>query len=406
MKIVAAADEAFAGIGAMIPQTNMTASDRFLARARDLLANGNLSAVHWTRATVLPRMHTPQTGLSDRSLSLNLCLYGSPEVQVSWIDGSACAPKDSLNLLFIPWPFEVRVKQFKEVRPPDARLPDDFGFFSYEPAVVSNFDKILEICDVAEQNVGRIDGLVMPEMALTDCDYRLLLDEFKKKNKKYFLIAGVLDTSTRPNCPANRVRGCFLGKCLERMKHHPWTIDEAQVLQYGLGGVLSPVRNWREYGDFSGRSVTFVAIRPDFVMNVLICQDLASPDPVANLIRTVGPNLVVGLLMDGPQTKERWAARFATVLAEDPGCSVLAITSLGMSNLSSPRAGGVNRCRVLAIWKDACGSAIEIELPKGADALALSLSMKTRKEYTADGRERTVLCPVLSGKHPIPPAPA
>ena len=55
--------------------------------------------------------------------------------------------------------------------------------------------------------------------------------------------------------------------------------------------------------------------------SVLICEDLARQDPAADLIRAVGPNLVIALLMDGPQLNGRWPARYASVLAEDPGSS-------------------------------------------------------------------------------------
>lgn len=140
----------------------------------------------------------------------------------------------------------------------------------------------------------------------------------------------------------------------------------------------------------------------DLVLCVLICEDLARPDPVANLVRAVGPNLVIALLMDGPQTRERWAARYATVLADDPGCSVLSFTSLGMSQISRPTAGP-SRSRVVAMWKDAFGTATEIEVPTGFDAIALSLSTRYCQEYTSDGRgdEGAAAYPVLSGVHPI-----
>jgi len=53
------------------------------------------------------------------------------------------------------------------------------------------------------------------------------------------------------------------------------------------------------------------------VLTVLICEDLARLDPVNDLVRAVGPNLVMSLLMDGPQLTTRWPARYATVLADD-----------------------------------------------------------------------------------------
>ena len=185
-------------------------------------------------------------------------------------------------------------------------------------------------------------------------------------------------------------------------KHHPWRLDEPQVVQYGLGGVLAPSRKWWEYTDLADRNLDFVAMTEDLVMCALVCEDLARPDPVANMVRAVGPNLLIALLMDGPQTKERWAARYATVLADDPGCSVLSLTSLAMSQLSRPQAGP-SRSGVVALWRDRIKGTTEIELPQGSDALAISLSTHYDEEFTADGRgdQGSAAVPTLSGVHPI-----
>jgi hypothetical protein len=55
------------------------------------------------------------------------------------------------------------------------------------------------------------------------------------------------------------------------------------------------------------------------------------------------------------------------------------------------------------MWKDAFSSASEIELPLGYDAIAISLSIRYREEYTADGRgdDASAAFPILSGVHPI-----
>ena len=152
-------------------------------------------------------------------------------------------------------------------------------------------------------------------------------------------------------------------------KHHPWKLTESQIVQYGLGGVLSPYREWWEFADVTDRQLRFISLSSDIVLCVLICEDLARPDPVANLVRAVGPNLVIALLMDGPQTRERWAARYATVLADDPGCSVLSFTSLGMAQMSRP-SSGPSRPRVVAMWKDAFGPQVEIEVHYPAPMLS------------------------------------
>jgi len=53
-------------------------------------------------------------------------------------------------------------------------------------------------------------------------------------------------------------------------------------------------------------------------MCALVCEDLARPDPVANIVRAVGPNLVIALLMDGPQTKVTF--RQACMTPDSPSC--------------------------------------------------------------------------------------
>ena len=63
-------------------------------------------------------------------------------------------------------------------------------------------------------------------------------------------------------------------------------------------------------------------IRETATLSVLICEDLARYDPVLTVMNAIGPNLVIALLMDGPQLERRWCGRYATALADDPGSSV------------------------------------------------------------------------------------
>jgi len=75
-----------------------------------------------------------------------------------------------------------------------------------------------------------------------------------------------------------------------------------------------------------GVTCTFYVFRYGMSMATLICEDLARIDPVQTVIRAIGPNLVIALLMDGPQWQRRWSGRYATVLADDPGSAVLSVT--------------------------------------------------------------------------------
>jgi hypothetical protein len=125
-------------------------------------------------------------------------------------------------------------------------------------------------------------------------------------------------------------------------------------------------------------------------------------------VRSVGPNLVIVLLMDGPQLERRWPGRYATVLADDPGSAVLTLTSLGMIRRSA--MPGEEESRQIALWKDAAGAAQELKLPRGAHGLLLTLSQSSETSCAQDGRSdrgataRLSLSGVRSIVHPHPPA--
>src|SRR5262249_45637220 len=123
---------------------------------------------------------------------------------------------------------------------------------------------------------------------------------------------------------------------LIQSKHHRWCLDREQIVSYQLGGRLPASRNCWENIELLPRLLHFVTLGHWMTWSVLICEDLARQDPAADLIRAVGPNLLIALLMDGPQLSGRWPSRYASVLAEDPGCSVLTLTSLGMAERSRP----------------------------------------------------------------------
>jgi hypothetical protein len=207
----------------------------------------------------------------------------------------------------------------------------------------------------------------------------------------------VLEHDRRMVGPENTERTVPLAIC--QSKHHRWFLERSQICQYGL--TLSPTWKWWEYTLMGERSLEFIILDGWLTLAALICEDLARPDPVAEMVRAVGPNLVIALLQDGPQLTSRWPARYATVLADDPGSSVLTLTGLGMALLSRPPAKPVSR--VVALWKEANGHPVEIELPSGADALVLCLSREKERQWTADGRQdfgqTGKVC--LAGVHPV-----
>ena len=139
----------------------------------------------------------------------------------------------------------------------------------------------------------------------------------------------------------------------------------------------------------------------------LICEDLARIDPVQTAIRSIGPNLVIALLMDGPQLEKRWGGRYATVLADDPGSAVLVGTSMGLIRRQSLAGEPINR--EVLLWKGAEGIPRVLSLPQNHHALLLSLTSADETNFTLDGRSDggatfgLSLSEVWPIQHPAPP---
>lgn len=249
MKLVAVADEACEGVGAPRDQT-ADQSDRFLDSGYGLLTElGTLSAeIDRSRLRVLPRMHTPQNGLTERSLSLHLPLCDASEVTPQWLS-NAFLQSDSINLLLIPWPFEVRVSQFRETTSADIRVPKGFGFFTFTDDSPEDLtERVQALHARATRKLGRIDGVVLPELSITGQQFGDLRASLPPE---CFIVAGVGGREIAGQRGTNEVWQSFppLADVVQK-KHHPWKMDESQVIQYGLGGVLSPYREWWEYIDY------------------------------------------------------------------------------------------------------------------------------------------------------------
>ncbi len=420
LELCALADEASEGFwlpgSPGTPGTPKTTGDlKFYVRAESLRKHSGMAAtlceeVHPSRLCVLPKCRTPQNGLTSRSLSHHLALCSADEIKPQWVMGPyGNAEELSLNLLLVPWPELVTPRQFDVTQPTPTEMrnmPQNFGFFGYQnnDSSPQNVVRMVEdLYEAACNKMGRVDGIVLPEAALNAEQHKLLSDAVLRRG--VFLVSGVGEAAAHASVHSQNFLYVDLPtiKPLIQHKHHRWMLDQPQISQYGLGSRLYPEKFWWEHISLSDRKLNFIAVLPWLVMSVLICEDLARPDPVGDLVRAVGPNLVIALLMDGPQLKERWGARYATTLADDPGSSVLTVTSGGMCSLSRPPAG-VQPRRVVALWKDAKSPApVEIEMPTGSQGVIISLSVRRLEEWTADGRgdKRNAGYPMLSGIHPV-----
>lgn len=374
------------------------------------------------KARVLGKKHTPQQGLTLRSLTHHLSLCMPWEVEPLWFDLDSPRLDDVLNLLLLPWPYEVNARDFQCVDPgSDASDLRGDCLFTYTRE--SRPDSVVEqwiagAIDQAKRQVSKLHAIVLPELALTCAEWESA--EAVAIRCGVMLISGIIDDSDeRSGLPMNSCRIQMMSlpprgdaaaattpdppPALRQAKHHRWCLDRHQVLQYDLGGQLpSGLRCW-ENSHIGSRRIFFAHLGGWLTFSVLICEDLARQDPMADVLRSVAPNLVIALLMDGPQLTARWPARYASVLADDPGSSVLTLTSLGMSQRSRPAEGGKAGSRVVALWKDKLYGTRPIELPPGCNGCVLSLTRERREEYTADGRSdgKATEVPVFSGVFPI-----
>src|SRR5262245_16432989 len=178
---------------------------------------------------------------------------------------------------------------------------------------------------------------------------------------------------------------------VHQRKHHRWSLNESQISQYHLGGVLHPSVRWWEAMDVPRRAIEFVEVA-ELTLVSLVCEDLAQHDDIAELVRSVGPTVVFAVLLDGPQLKSRWTARYASVLADDPGSAVLTLTSFGMVQRSRSRNRDV--APIIALSRDPARGFREIPLEAGAQGVVLTVCMARTTRRSADGRR-----PVDNGTH-------
>jgi hypothetical protein len=89
--------------------------------------------------------------------------------------------------------------------------------------------------------------------------------------------------------------------------------------------------------------------------------------------------------MDGPQLNGRWPGRYATILAEDPGSSVLSLTSAGLVARNNDFSN-YGDSHVVGLWRDASNGVKPIELEPNSTGIVLSIEACSTEEWTMDDR--------------------
>jgi hypothetical protein len=402
----AIADEACAGLGSAIDAPGGEGC-LYRARGRELLArSGSLARIPTHFLRVLPKVRTPGNTTSSRSLSRYACVL-APGVEVRWhklptrrrvIDPWA----NHCNLLLLPWPLRVRGSDFRALPGSVQRLANEpFGFFEFAPAERLDLELVERMLLAVRDEVDSVDGVLLPESAVEESE----IDDLEALLERHgvpFLSAGVRRRATGTGRLAGNWVHIGVSPTLEtgerspgstaeewfhirQNKHNRWSLDEAQVHQYHVGGALHPHIRWWEATEVPRRSVQFIEIRGGIItLAFLVCEDLAQNDDVAHILRSVGPTCLITPLLDGPQLPSRWAARYASVFADDPGTAVLTLTSFGMVQRSRPH--GRDSSPVVALWKDPDRGLREIPLESGAQGILLTICAGRTSRRSIDGR--------------------
>ena len=411
LSLHAIADEACAGLGSATESADGRGAG-YRARARELLARtGSLARIAPRRVRVLPKVRTPPSGRP--AFSRYACVQGAG-LEVSWHKVAARhlgtdPGAEHVNLLLLPWPLRVRESDFRAVEGSVRRLErDPFGFFEFVPAERLDLDLVDRVLIAALDEVDDVDVVVLPEAAIDETE----IDELEAVLDRHgvvYLTAGIRQRSPGPGqLPCNWVHTGVNPRLrkgagpadgpgqkwfhIRQNKHHRWSLDESQIYQYHLAGALHPHVRWWEAMEVPARSLQFMSVGEEITIVSLVCQDLAETDELADVIRSVGPTVVFTVLLDGPQLASRWAARYASVFADDPGSVVLTLTSFGMAQRSRPP--GREASPIVALLKDADLGFREIPLEPGAQAVLLTASGSRAIRRTADGRR-----PVDTGTH-------
>lgn len=306
-----------------------------------------------TRAIVLPKMRTSQRGATIRSFSFHLALLNGTDVEPVWnpihstlLPGGSrteCRRDIALakiksdagpyNIILLPWPFEISPSQFRSIDVPleslGGRPPTKNGMFSFRheddekkikgstPSKGITAQNIAELVEAANKRVGCVHGLVLPEMALTrdrfNHAFRVSDGRGELPAGLEFVACGVYEPPQQPGHLGRNYVGILRRDgtggggqsaiVVEQEKHHRWALDPSQVSMYSLGSSLRTDTTWWEAIEVRRRRLSFFGLDALVAFTVLVCEDLARPDPVADAVRAVGPNLVICILMDGPQLR-------------------------------------------------------------------------------------------------------
>lgn len=373
-------------------------------------------------ASVQPKSKTPAVGCTMRTLTHNLSLLPHRgQIKTHWIRPPShtlgSPTRSGFDLLLIPLPYVIDPSWFEQASKGGAGY-EDWDWFRVKqewlPRTKAQTAQFLEFVRALlheAQEQRPVHGLAFPEYALNWDVYEaiaaMILNEFPSIE---LLIAGSSDNCEREK--GNFVISSHFYEVLNsdgtgairsytatsRPKHHRWRLNKSQIEAYGLEEALPVDKQWWEKIPIPPRELHLNVFREGSIFTALICEDLARSDPCHEVLRSLGPDLVFVLLMDGPQLSQRWPARYSTGLSDDPGSSVLTFTSRALVQASNDirieRAEEKDKEAIrsannwsIALWKDDENMPLSIQCPPESQATILRLKAIPTQEYSFDGRE-------------------
>jgi hypothetical protein len=299
----AMADEACAGLAVALDTSDSEACV-YRARGRELLARtGSLSRVNPRFLRVLPKVRTPPTGRA--TFSRYACVQG-PGIEARWHKmptrhRGTDLTSEHAKLLLLPWPLRVRESDFIPVEGSVQRLSKEpFGFFEFAPAESLDLDLLDRVLVAAREEAHSVDVVALPESAIDAGDIAGI-ESVLDRHGVAFVHAGVRQRAQQPGQLGRNWLHIGVSPKLEKggqlqseqsgewfhirqNKHHRWSLDENQIYQYHLGGVLHPDIRWWEAMEVPRLAVQFIEVA-ELTLVPLVCEDLAWNDDVAKLIR-------------------------------------------------------------------------------------------------------------------------
>ncbi|HGX8477717.1 TPA: hypothetical protein ACJILO_004472, partial [Escherichia coli Nissle 1917] len=152
------------------------------------------------------------------------------------------------------------------------------------------------------KRVGSLELIIFPESALSQKHFNslktLLFETFGENAPS--LLSGVYNSND--DIGENYALLSFIEESgngfdtIRQDKHHRWCLERNQLRNYNLTSSLDPSKKWWENIAIGRRKLTTLHTNNGVSLCPLICEDLARQEPVAQAVRSIGPNLVVSLL--------------------------------------------------------------------------------------------------------------